>query len=494
MQKKNIRLMMVLAMLTLSLHSYSQITSTLADAISTARAQSVEALEAKQAFVSTYWAYRSYKASRLPSFNMYGGLMNFDRSLTLMQSYEDGSFQYVNSYNLQNNLGVQVKQNLTFTGGTLSVYSDLSRIDQFGMNKRLSWYSQPITVSYYQPLFTYNQFKWDKKIEPKEYEKGRRKYLESMEEVTINAVRAYHSLILARMHNDIACSNYANTGRMLSVAKERLMLGSVTRDEVLQLELRMLNDSISINETVVAVREAQMVLNSVLGFDESYEVVPVLEDNLPDISMDYEYVVAKSFDNSSFNLDNEISLLRAESSVAQAKASRGITMSLNARFGLSQTAPSFGAVYSDLLDQEVVGLSFSIPIFDWGLGKGKVQKAKAAEEVVRAQIQQSENDYRRKIFTLVGQFNNQRNQCSVSKRAMLIAQERYELMMEKFRSGKASVMELNTAQSENDTALQKYITDVSNFWEYYYTLRQYTLYDFIKGQNLDVDVNEMIAR
>jgi outer membrane protein TolC len=478
----------------MSLHSYAQITSTLTDAISTARTQSVEALEAKQAFVSTYWAYRSYKASRLPSFNMYGGLMNFDRSLTLMQSYEDGSFQYVNSYNLQNNLGVQVKQNLTFTGGTLSVYSDLSRIDQFGMNKRLSWYSQPITVSYYQPLFTYNQFKWDKKIEPKEYEKGRRKYLESMEEVTINTVRAYHSLILARMHNDIAHSNYVNTGRMLSVAKERLMLGSVTRDEVLQLELRMLNDSISINETVVAVREAQMVLNSVLGFDESYEVVPILEDNLPDVCMDYEFVIAKSFDNSSFNLDNEVSLLRAESSVAQAKASRGITMSLNARFGLSQTAPSFGAVYSDLLDQEVVGLSFSIPIFDWGLGKGKVQKAKAAQEVVRAQIQQSENDYRRKIFTLVGQFNNQRNQCSVSKRAMLIAQERYELMMEKFRSGKASVMELNTAQSENDTALQKYITDVSNFWEYYYTLRQYTLYDFIKGQNLDVDVNEMIVR
>ena len=48
--------------------------------------------------------------------------------------------------------------------------------------------------------------------------------------------------------------------------------------------------------------------------------------------------------------------------------------------------------------------------------------------------------------------------------------------------------------SENDTALQKYITDVSNFWEYYYTLRQYTLYDFIEGEDLDIDVNEMIAR
>ena len=356
-------------------------------AIMTARGKSVEAKEAKQAFVSTYWAYRSYKASRLPSFNLYGNLMNFDRSLTLIQSYEDGSFNYVSSYNLQNNLGLQVKQNVTFTGGTLSVYSDLSRIDQFGMDKSLTWYSQPITVSYYQPLFTYNQFKWDKKIEPKEYERGKRQYMESMEQITINTVRAYHSLILARMNNDIATSNYANTGKMLSVARERQVLGSVTRDEVLQLELRMLNDSISINETAVAVREAQMVLNSVLGYDESYEIVPVLEENLPDVVMDYDHVIAKALDNSTFNLDNEIDLLNAEASVAQAKASRGISMSLNARFGLSQTSLDFGGVYSDLLDQEVVGLSFSVPIFDWGLGKGKVQKAKAAQEVVRAQVQ-----------------------------------------------------------------------------------------------------------
>ena len=464
----------------------------LLEAITIAREQSVPALEAKQSFVSTYWAYRSYKASRLPSFNLYGDIMNFDRSLTLVQSYEDGRFNYVNSYNLQNSVGLQVKQNITFTGGTLSVYSDLSRIDQFGIDKRLTWYSQPITVSYYQPLFTYNQFKWDKMIEPKEYEKGKRQYLESMEQITLNTVRAYYSLILAKMNNDIALSNYTNTGKMLNVARERQQLGSVTRDEVLQLELRMLNDSISINESAVAVREAQMVLNSVLGYDESYEINPLLDEILPDIYMDYDHVMSKAMDNSSFNLSNEINLLNAESGVAQAKASRGISMALNARFGLSQTAPDFGGVYSDLLDQEVVGIAFSIPIFDWGMGKGKVQKAKAAQEVVRAQVVQSENDYRRTIFTAVGQFNNQRHQCSVSRRAMLIAKERYELMMEKFRGGKASVMDLNTAQSENDTALQKYITDVSNYWEYYYTLRQYTLYDFINGKDLEIDVNEMI--
>ena len=465
---------------------------TLEQAIHTARHQSVEALEAKQAFISTYWAYRSYKASRLPSFYLYGEIMNFDRSLTLLQNPEDGSLKYVSSNNLQNGLGLQISQNVTFTGGTISVASDLSRIDQFGGARSLTWYSRPVTVSYYQPLFSYNQFKWDKKIEPKEYEKGKRNYLESMENITVNAVAAYHSLLLAKMNNDICKSNFENSGKMLRIARERLQLGEVTRAEYLQLELRMLNDSISINETAVTLREAQMQLNSLLGYDESFEIEPVISQNLPDIRMDYDLVMTKSLENSSFSLNNEINLLNAESSVAHAKASRGFSMSLNARFGLSQTGPEFPDAYRNLLDQEVVGVTFSIPIFDWGLGKGKVQKAKAAQEVVRAQVKQSENDYRRQMFTAVSQFNNQRQQCMVSERAMNIAAERYELTMHRFREGNATVTDLNMAQTENDSALRQYISDVSNFWTFYYRLRQYTLYDFIKGCDLEIDVNEMI--
>lgn len=465
---------------------------TLSQAIHTARNQSVEALAARQSFISTYWAYRSYKASRLPSFYMYGNLMNFDRSLTLLQNPEDGSLKYVSSNNLQNSLGLEINQNITFTGGTLSVSSDLSRIDQFGNSKSLTWYSRPVTVSYYQPLFSYNQFKWDRKIEPKEYEKGKRDYLARMEALTINVVYAYHNLLLAKMNNSISQSNFENSGNMLQIAKERHQLGDVTKAEYLQLELRMLNDSIAINETAVAVREAQMSLNSILGYDESFEIEPDLEEQLPDIQMDYDLVMQKSLENSSFTLNNELSLLNAESNVAYAKASRGFSFALNARFGMSQTGPQFPQAYKDLLDQEVVGITFSIPIFDWGQGKGKVQKAKAAQEVVKAQVQQSENDYRRQMFTAVSQFNNQRQQCLVSRRAMLIANERYELTMHRFKEGNATVTDLNMAQTENDSACRQYISDLCNFWTYYYNLRQCTLYDFINGEDLEIDVKEMI--
>lgn len=482
----------ILALALTAASAAAQNRMSLEEAIHAARHQSVEALEARQAFISTYWAYRSYKASKLPSVYLYGDIMNFDRSLTLLQNPEDGSLKYVSSNNLQNGVGLQINQNVTLTGGTLSVFSDLSRIDQFGGSKSLTWYSRPVTVSYYQPLFTYNQFKWDRKIEPKEYEKGKRDYLEAMEGITINVVYAYHNLLLAKMNNEISQSNFENSGNMLRIARERLQLGNVTKAEYLQLELRMLNDSIAINETAVQVREAQMVLNSLLGYDESFEVVPQISEELPDVRMDYDLVMQKSIENSSYSLDNQLSLLYAESNVAVAKASRGFSFALNARFGMSQTGPEFPQAYKNLLDQETVGVTFSIPIFDWGLGKGKVQKAKAAQEVVKAQVQQYENDYRRQMYTAVSQFNNQRQQCMVSQKAMRIASERYELTMHRFKEGNATVTDLNMAQTENDSAVRQYVSDVSNFWTFYYRLRQYTLYDFIKGEDLEIDVNEMI--
>ena len=298
--------------------------------------------------------------------------------------------------------------------------------------------------------------------------------------------------MLASRNLSVSETNYANTSRMLDIAARRLSLGTVTRDDYLQLELRMLNDSISINENRVGLRKARMELNSLLGFDESYEIDPVLNEALPDIVMDYNQVLEKSDSNSSFQLEGEIDMLNADEAVEQAKAERGITMQLNATFGLTNTASDLPAVYKDLLDQEVLGLTFSFPIFDWGRGRGRVKKAEAAAEVIKAAVEQERNDRRITLFTAVGQFNNQRQMCSVSGRAESIARERYELVTEKFRNGNATVTDLNTARSESDEAIRKYINDLSNYWTYYYTLRRYTLYDFVNGRDLDVSLEEMI--
>ena len=367
---------------------------TLEEAIRAAQEQSIAAMVAKYTFLSSYWSFRSFRASRLPSLNLSGEVLSFDRSLRLLQDYDTGEMRYLENYNLQNTIGLSIRQNIALTGGTLQLYSSLNRLDQFAPKDSKSYYSQPITLSYTQPLFAYNQFKWDKKIAPKEYELAKRTYIEAMEDVTTQAVSYYFALLLSKTRHEIAVKNYDNTKALYAIAEKRLKLGSITHDELLQLQLRMLNDSLSINDTSLEVREQQMRFNSYLRYNENVEVAPVLDDRIPAIDIDYAMVLDKALENSSFDIGNQIQMLNAESDIARARAERGASATLNARFGLSQTGEEFRTAYSNLLDQEVVGLQFSIPIFDWGMGKGRVRMARAKAEIVRNRIEQEEIDYR----------------------------------------------------------------------------------------------------
>lgn len=465
---------------------------TLDEAIYAAQNQSIAAMVAKYTFLSSYWSFRSFQASRLPSLNLSGEVLSFDRSLRLLQDYDTGELRYLDNYNLQNTLGISIRQNIALTGGTLQLYSSLNRLDQFAPKETKSYYSQPITLSYTQPLFAYNKFKWNKKIAPKEYELAKRTYIESMEDVTTQAVTYYFNLLLTKTKHAIAVKNYANTTALHAIAEQRLRLGSITQDELLQLQLRMLNDSLSINDTALAVREQQMKLNSYLRYNENVDVDPVLDDRIPAIEIDYVLVLNKALENSSFDISNEIKSLNAEAGVAQAKAERGASATINARFGLSQTGETFRTAYSNLLDQEVVGLQFSIPIFDWGMGKGRVRMAKAKAEMVRNQIEQNEIDFRHTVYTLIEQFHNQRNQCAVAARAREVAERRYTIAMENFRRGTVSVTEMNTAQTEKDQANQTYVSALADFWSYYYSLRRKTLYDFLSHTDINAEFDKLI--
>ena len=452
---------------------------TLDEAIHAAHNQSIAAMVAKYTYLSSYWSYRSYRASRLPSLNLSGELMSFDRSLRLLQNSETGGMRYIENYNLQNTIGLSIRQNIALTGGTVQLYSSLNRLDQFAPSDAKSYYSQPLTLSYTQPLFAYNSFKWDKKIAPREYELAKRTYIESMEEITATVVDYYFQLLLARTNHSIALKNYDNTRTIYAIAEKRLALGSIKQDELLQLQLRMLNDSLSINDTSLALRDQQMRLNSYLRYRENVDLVPVLDERIPIVEIDYDTVLSKALENSSFEVGNRLRLLRADADIARARAERGASATLDARFGLSQTGDRFRSAYIDPLDQEVVGLRFSIPIFDWGMGKGRVRMAKARAEMVRSQIEQDEIDYRQSIHTLLQQFHNQRNQCAVARRAREVADSRYEIAMENFRRGTLSVTEMNTAQSEKDRASQTYVSALAAYWNYYYSLRRKTLFDFI---------------
>ena len=80
----------------------------------------------------------------------------------------------------------------------------------------------------------------------------------------------------------------------------------------------------------------------------------------------------------------------------------------------------------------------------------------------------------------------------MQRRARDVADRRYEIALENFRRGTTSVTEMNTAQSERDDANQTYVSAMAAFWNYYYSLRRKTLYDFITHTDISAEFDKLI--
>lgn len=464
----------------------------LQQAIEVAHDQSLTALLARHSFLVSYWQYRTYTAQYLPSLSLNGDLGRYNRSIVQLQNYETGEMTYANNNNLQNSLSLSLKQNLALTGGTLSVNTYLNRLDQYSPLRSTTYNSNPVNISYSQPLNSYNSLKWDRKIEPKRYELAKKQYIESMLGISRTVVELFFGLINAQNAVDIARESKSNTDTMYEIAKKRFAIGAISKDELLQLELRTYNDSISIKDNELSARMAMQRLRNYLGFNETVDIVPIIPDARPDVQLSIDDVFDKMQQNSPDFINAQISSLSAEQEVARAKANTGLTASFYAQFGLNQVGAEAKEAYRNPLDQEIFGISFSVPIVDWGLGAGRVKIARSQQQVTEANIQQTINGIREDVTYKVLQFNLQGGQCDVSEKASEISQQRYESAKERFVSGSVNVTELNNAQSEMNSSKNRYFQDLCNYWVYYYNIQEMTLYDYINGCNVEEDFDVLV--
>lgn len=490
-------LVILLLLLTLSLNlSFAQkikLRISLEEAIEIAKDQSPSALVAKHNFLASYWQFRAFRAQLLPSLNLSATLGNYNRSLVPLQNSETGEINYVANNNMKNSLSLSIDQNIALTGGRVSLFTSLYRLDQFDSGLPATYNSQPINITYIQPLRTYNNLKWDKVTEPKRYERSKRRYLEQMENITGNVIPLYFDVLQAQQRLAMSSKNYDNTVALYKLTKERYERGMVSKNDVLQLELRVINENLSINDHKLNLDMRMLRLKTYMGYNEHVELELVVPESGPGITLNFDEVLEKAYKNSSFLLDNELELLGAEQEVERNKANTGIQANLNAQFGLTQQGDELGTAYSNPMDQQIVSLGLRLPIIDWGLGKGRVKMAKSRQELIKAQVDQEMNEFKQNVFIKVIQFNNQVEQCNLSARADSIALERYENARQRFMDGTIGVTELNNAQNEKDQASNRFISDLGNFWQYYFNIRRMSLYDYLSRKDLSAEFDKMVG-
>lgn len=457
-----------------------------------AQENSISAMSNRNSFAASYWSFRSYRAQLLPSLSLNAGLLNFNRSLIQLQDYATGAISYRAQYNMNNDVALNFRQNIPWTGGTVSLSTSLQRLDQYSPARMTTYYAQPVYLTYTQSLWGFNQFKWSKETEPKQYEIAKRQYIENMEQLSQTTISLFWSCVRSKENYERALKSFEEGKRLFEAGQTRFAMGTITRDNLMQIEVRVLNDSLNVSSCRVSMRTTMNRLCSYIGYQEDTELNLIIDYEIPDVTLDYNDVLERALQNSSFRLRQEVQYVQADESVARAKANRGLSASFNTRFGMSGSADKLGDTFVQLKDQEVVSVSLNIPILDWGQGRGRVRMAQAQAETTRNQLEQSMIDYRQDLYNQVVQFNDQRSQCEIAKRAADLADESYELALRNFGSGSMTMTQLDQLKDKRDQAISSYLGKVESFWNSYFGIRRATLYDYISGTDISAEFDKLV--
>lgn len=455
---------------------------TLQKAVELARNQSQSSLLAETEKENQYWQWRTFKANFLPNLGINGTFPNFNRSFTPV-TQPDGTTKFqpvsVNNSDVQ----ISISQALGLTGGRIFASSQVNRFDDFE-NDVTRFSGSPFFIGLVQPLFGFNELKWEKKIEPLLYDESLKGYVEDLEDISIRTTGLFFDMLLAQISLEMSQKNVSSNDTILNIGKGRYDLGKIAENDLLQLELNLLNSNQEVSQATLDIQIAQLRLLTYIGLSEVQNVRLARPDEIPEFQIDETLALTEARKNRQESIAFKRRRLEAERNVAQARGNNGLNADLFATYGLSSRGDALSDVYQDPDDSQRLRIGFDIPILDWGRQKSIVKTAEANQKLVNYTVAQDEINFDLEILTIVRRFDVLRQQKEVSSKADDIGQRKYNITKNRYLIGKISITDLNLALQDKDIAKRNHIQSLRDFWITYYRIRQLTLFDFELNRSL----------
>lgn len=482
------KLILLFAIMSLNLQAHAQIILNLQKAIEIANDSSLTAFRYQNMYLAGYWEYRTYKANRLPSMSL--NLMPAQYYRYITQRYD--SNQDVDVYREQQMFsasgGLSIQQNFDLTGGTFYIDSELEYMRNFGYTKSTQFSSIPIRIGYQQSLLGFNPFRWERKIEPLKFEKAKKTFLYNRESISEEVVRYFFALASAQADLELAKEQVASCDTLYKIGLQRQKIAAISRADLLTLQLDKVNAQNTLENAQITMKRAMTALALYLNLDKNTQIKLELPGKPKVLNISAEEALSKAQENNPTYLEQRQSVLEAEREVNRSKMESRFNASVNASIGFNQVANELNNAYRKPLQQDLVSVSVSIPLVDWGVRKGRLNMAKNNLNVTRIAARQQEQSVEEEVMMTVNDFNIQQRLINSAEEALDLAILAYEQTRQRFIIGKADVNSLTLALNRQQEAQKNYLASLQNYWMNYYKIRKLTLHDFVSGFSLDINI------
>ena len=457
--------------------------------VAMAKSESRAAAQARDRFRSSLWQFRVQRASFLPTLSIVGTAPDLTRSISKL-SLPDGSEAFVRqSYN-SSGMRLSIGKTIGTTGGQVVVETSLERLDLLDGTGRPTYLSTPVSVALRQPLFAFNPYRWQDRIEPMRLDEARRDYSEELENIAITAAQDFFDVVAAIDQLETARENTASTDTLLAATRARREAGKTSEDELLQSELASLNARLELQRAEQELRARAFGLRSYLGLRDTEDVRPQITFGVPEVTADVATALAQARANRAVVVQQQRQKLEAERDLAESRADPSRSVDLFVSFGLNQSTNDLGSLYDTGQEHERATLGIQVPILDWGRSHAHTRLAESNAEVTMLSVEQSVLDLEQDVTRAVLEFNVQSERIRIAAKADEVAGRRYAAAEQRYLSGEGDAAALNVALNEKDSARRAHVESLRGYWIAYFQLRRSTGYDFASGSVIDVQEPE----
>ena len=405
-------------------------------------------------------------------------------SQTNDRSFDSRDAAYYTNWNKSSSGSFNITQPLKWTDGTFTLNDQLGYQKAYSDRSNLttSSYSNSVSFSLTQPLFTYNRTLMSLKQLELNLENTKLSFALQMLSLEQNIATNFYNLYESKASLDIAVDELKNQQMSYEIIKGKVDAGLSANEELYQAELNMLSSTASLENRKVSLINSYETFKRLIGLSLTDSITVEANITFQQVDVNLQKAIDNALKNRMELRQRAISLSNLQDDLIRTAAQNEFKGNLNLSLGVKGIDSDLTDIYKTPTNTVGASISFDIPIWDWGQKKSRMNVSRIAIKDLQLS---SEEDKTNMVIAITQAYRNMANlvsQIEIARQNLQLAQRTYDINLERYRYGDLTSMDLNLYQSQLSQKRTSLTASQIDYKQALLNLKIITLWDFEKNQ------------
>ena len=454
---------------------------TLEKALELAETTSPTIVKSKLSIVRQQKSLEAQRAALRSNFSLSVTGAQYDKS----RAFSDERNVWYTTESFSTGANFRVTQPILLTDGTLTLsnnFSWQSKKNDLNPTQAPDIFRNALSLSFDQPLFTYNRLKVTLKQLELNLENANMSYAMQRLNMEKSVTQQFYSVYVQQENLAIAEAELENTQKNYDLIKSKADAGLVALEELYQAELNLMQSKSSVNSSKVTYENAKDQLKQSLGMDiyEDFTILNVDIAAQQQVDIDLDKAIEGGLERRMEIRQREIDIENGEFSMLQVKAQNEFNGTLGLKLGITGDDNKLGNVYKseNTVNNPSVSVTFNVPVFDWGEKKAKIAAQEASMESTKIDYDEQKKTIILSIREAYRSMQSQWDQIAIAELSRKNAELTYAISQERYSNGQITSMDMNLQTQQYTSAQISYTQSQINYRLELLNLKIQTLFDY----------------